>query len=38
MGTTRQARKQYAITPEGVEFVESRLQGGGGDAGDAGEE
>jgi hypothetical protein len=33
MGTTRQARKQYAITPEGVEFVESRLQGaaGGGD-------
>lgn len=31
MGTTRQARKQYAITPEGVEFVESRLQGAGGD-------
>lgn len=31
MGTTRQARKQYAITPEGVEFVEARLQGGGGD-------
>ena len=33
MGTTRQARKQYAITPEGVEFVEGRLQAaaGGGD-------
>jgi hypothetical protein len=31
MGTTRQARKQYAITPEGVEFVEARLQAGGGD-------
>lgn len=30
MGTTRQARKQYAITPEGVEFVESKLQGNGG--------
>jgi hypothetical protein len=30
MGTTRQARKQYAITPEGVEFVESKLQGAGG--------
>jgi hypothetical protein len=30
MGTTRQARKQYAITPEGVEFVEGKLQGGGG--------
>jgi hypothetical protein len=29
MGTTRQARKQYAITQEGVEFVESKLQGGG---------
>ncbi|HVH13199.1 MAG TPA: hypothetical protein VM759_09115 [Longimicrobium sp.] len=29
MGTTRQARKQYAITPEGVEFVESKVQGGG---------
>ncbi len=29
MGTTRQARKQYAITPEGVEFVEGKLQGGG---------
>lgn len=26
MGTTRQARKQYAITPEGVAFVESKLQ------------
>jgi hypothetical protein len=33
MGTTRQARKQYAITPEGVEFVESRLQGSGGPEG-----
>lgn len=33
MGTTRQARKQYAITPEGVEMVESHLQGStsGGD-------
>jgi hypothetical protein len=30
MGTTRQARKQYAITPEGVEFVESKLQGAAG--------
>jgi hypothetical protein len=30
MGTTRQARKQYAITPEGVEFVEGKLQGAGG--------
>jgi hypothetical protein len=30
MGTTRQARKQYAITPEGVEFVEGKLQGPGG--------
>lgn len=30
MGTTRQARKQYAITPEGVDFVESKLQGAGG--------
>jgi hypothetical protein len=29
MGTTRQARKQYAITPEGVEFVENKLQAGG---------
>jgi hypothetical protein len=28
MGTTRQARKQYAITQEGVDFVESRLSGG----------
>jgi hypothetical protein len=34
MGTTRQARKQYAITPEGVEFVESRLQGSGGQEGE----
>ncbi|HEX2210277.1 MAG TPA: hypothetical protein VHG93_21550, partial [Longimicrobium sp.] len=30
MGTTRQARKQYAITPEGVEFVDNKLQGAGG--------
>jgi hypothetical protein len=30
MGTTRQARKQYAITTEGVEFVENKLQGSGG--------
>lgn len=30
MGTTRQARKQYAITPEGVDFVENKLQGAGG--------
>lgn len=29
MGTTRQARKQYAITPEGVEFVDGKLQGAG---------
>jgi hypothetical protein len=28
MGTTRQARKQYAITQEGVEFVEAKQQGG----------
>jgi hypothetical protein len=26
MGTTRQARKQYAITQEGVEFVEAKQQ------------
>ena len=26
MGTTRQARKQYAITTEGVEMVDGRLQ------------
>lgn len=25
MGSTKQARKQYSITPEGVEFVERRL-------------
>ena len=31
MGTTRQARKQYAITPEGVEFVENKLRAGGGE-------
>jgi hypothetical protein len=31
MGTTRQARKQYAITPEGVEFVEGRLQPAAGE-------
>ncbi len=35
MGTTRQARKQYAITAEGVEFVEGRLAGGGGPAPEA---
>jgi len=34
MGTTRQARKQYAITPEGVEFVETKLQGAGGAGGE----
>lgn len=28
MGTTRQARKQYALTQEGVELVEGRLRGG----------
>ncbi|MDB4952008.1 MAG: hypothetical protein JWM27_4657 [Gemmatimonadetes bacterium] len=28
MGTTRQARKQYAITPEGVAFVEEKLRAG----------
>lgn len=34
MGTTRQARKQYAITAEGVAFVETHLGGGaGGDEG-----
>ncbi|HEX8692778.1 MAG TPA: hypothetical protein VF746_10180 [Longimicrobium sp.] len=27
MGTTRQARKQYALTQEGAELVESKLQG-----------
>jgi hypothetical protein len=32
MGTTRQARKQYAITEEGVQFVEGRLSGGAGAA------
>jgi hypothetical protein len=26
MGTTRQARKQYALTQEGVDFVESKLR------------
>ena len=29
MGTTRQARKQYAITQEGVDHVESRLRAAG---------
>jgi hypothetical protein len=33
MGTTRQARKQYAITQEGVDHVLSRLGGAGQDAG-----
>ncbi|HEU0014884.1 MAG TPA: hypothetical protein VFQ45_14450 [Longimicrobium sp.] len=37
MGTTRQARKQYAITQEGVEFVEGRLGGGAGE-GEGGDE
>ncbi|HEX8362938.1 MAG TPA: hypothetical protein VF613_22635 [Longimicrobium sp.] len=32
MGTTRQARKQYAITQEGVDHVLSRLGGAGQDA------
>jgi hypothetical protein len=27
MGTTRQARKQYALTQEGVDLVESKLGG-----------
>jgi hypothetical protein len=26
MGTTRQARKQYALTAEGATFVEDRLR------------
>lgn len=38
MGTTRQARKQYAITAEGVAFVESRLSGGDAGTGDEGGE
>lgn len=29
LGTTRQARKQYAMTQAGVEYVEARLAGGG---------
>lgn len=37
MGTTRQARKQYAITAEGVAFVESHL-GGDADGDEGGEE
>jgi hypothetical protein len=37
MGTTRQARKQYAITQEGVEYVESHLRAAG-DAAEGGEE
>ncbi len=32
MGTTRQARKQYAITQEGVDHVLARLGGAGQDA------
>jgi hypothetical protein len=32
MGTTRQARKQYAITQEGVDHVLSRLGAAGEDA------
>jgi hypothetical protein len=31
MGTTRQARKQYALTAEGATFVEAKLQGAGAD-------
>ena len=27
MGTTRQARKQYALTQEGADLVESKLSG-----------
>jgi hypothetical protein len=27
MGTTRQARKQYALTQEGVDLVDGRLRG-----------
>ena len=27
MGTTRQARKQYALTPEGVELVQGKTEG-----------
>jgi hypothetical protein len=34
MGTTRQARKQYAITQEGVEHVQARLGSAEGSAGD----
>jgi hypothetical protein len=29
MGTTRQARKQYAITQEGVDLVDARLRAAG---------
>lgn len=38
MGTTRQARKQYAITAEGVAFVEQHLGGGAGGDDDGGDE
>jgi hypothetical protein len=38
LGTTRQARKQYAITTDGVEFVERKLSGGNGAEGDTGGE
>ncbi|HEX8671922.1 MAG TPA: hypothetical protein VF710_08545 [Longimicrobium sp.] len=38
MGTTRQARKQYAITQEGVEHVQSRLGSSGGSNGASDEE
>ncbi len=34
MGTTRQARKQYAITAEGVAHVQGRLDGGDAAGGD----
>ncbi|HEX8213173.1 MAG TPA: hypothetical protein VF584_23560 [Longimicrobium sp.] len=38
MGTTRQARKQYAITQEGVEHVQARLGSAGGSNGAGDEE
>lgn len=38
MGTTRQARKQYAITQEGVELVESRLRAAGAATMEGGDE
>jgi hypothetical protein len=38
MGTTRQARKQYAITQEGVDHVQARLGSAGGSNGEGDEE